>query len=215
MRARRPLALAATGLALTLTLAGCGSSGDHSSISSGTGTTSAKAAPSPADAAADRTADISFAQLMIPHHQQALEMADLALTQASSPQVKTLAQQIKAAQDPEIQQMRSWLAAWGAPEQMEGVTASEGSMDHSGMDMGGLTSAGMMSAEDMQELMGVRGAEFDRKWLQMMIAHHQGAITMANQVLSSTNDAEVKKLGEAVVAGQSDEISRMQELLAG
>jgi len=219
MQARRPFALAATGLALALTLAACGSSGDHPAASSGTAASSAAAATwsagtVSAEAATGRAADISFAQLMIPHHQQALEMADLALTQAVSPQVRALAQQIKAAQDPEIQQMKSWLAAWGAPEQMEGATASDGSMGHSGMDMGGMTSAGMMSAEDMQKLKNARGAGFDRMWLQMMIAHHQGAITMADQVLSSTSDAAVKKLAEAIVAGQTDEVSQMQKLLA-
>ncbi len=108
--------------------------------------------------------------------------------------------------------MQGWLAAWGAPEQME----MDGRlMDHSGMDMGGMTSAGMMSAEDMQALMGASGAEFDRMWLQMMIAHHQGAVTMAQQVLTTTNDADVTKLAEAVVAGQTAEITTMQKLLAG
>jgi uncharacterized protein (DUF305 family) len=162
-----------------------------------------------------RTADISFAQLMIPHHEQAIEMADIALDKGAGPEVTQLAQEIKAAQDPEIAQMKRWLSAWGAPEQMESATASDGSMDHSGMDMGGMSMAGMMSAEDMSKLMDASGAEFDRMWLQMMIAHHQGAITMANQVLAATSDAEVKKLADAVVAGQTAEIATMQKLLAG
>jgi uncharacterized protein (DUF305 family) len=208
MRARRPLALAATGLALVLTLAACGSTGDHSPMTTDSSGSSGQAQ-------AGRDADITFAQLMIPHHQQAVEMADLALAQSTDPEITKLAEQIKAAQDPEIAQMKEWLAAWGAPEQMEGATASDGSMDHSGMDMGGMTSAGMMSAEDMQKLMDASGADFDRMWLQMMIAHHQGAVAMANQVLSSTNDAQVKKLAEAVVAGQTQEIATMQQLLAG
>ena len=206
MSARRPLALAATGLALVLTLAACGS-GDHSAMTSGGASTAAVAGEG-------RTADISFAQLMIPHHEQAIEMADLALAQASSPEVKKLAEDIKAAQDPEIAQMKGWLSAWGAPEQMEGSTASDGSMDHSGMDMGGMSMAGMMSAEDMQKLMDASGADFDRMWLQMMIAHHQGAVAMANQVLAASDDPEVKKLAEAVVAGQTAEITTMQKLLA-
>ena len=208
MRARRPLALAATGLALALTLAACGSSADHSTMTTDN-------AGSATSTAAGRDADIAFAQLMIPHHQQALEMAEMALAQASSPEVKKLAEEIKAAQDPEIAQMKSWLAAWGAPEQMDGSTSSGGSMDHSGMDMGGMSSAGMMSAEDMQKLMDASGADFDRMWLQMMIAHHQGAITMANQVLTTTSDAQVKALAEAVVSGQTTEIETMQKLLAG
>jgi uncharacterized protein (DUF305 family) len=208
MSARRPLALAATGLALVLTLAACGSTGDHSPMTTDSSGSSGQAQ-------VGRDADITFAQLMIPHHQQAVEMADLALAQSTDPEITKLAEQIKAAQDPEIAQMKEWLAAWGAPEQMEGATASDGSMDHSGMDMGGMTSAGMMSAEDMQKLMAASGADFDRMWLQMMIAHHQGAVAMANQVLSSTNDAQVKKLAEAVVAGQTQEIATMQQLLAG
>lgn len=206
MRARRPLALAATGLALVLTLAACGS-GDHSSMTGGASTA--------AVTGEGRTADISFAQLMIPHHEQAIEMADIALEKGAGPEVTKLAQDIKAAQDPEIAQMKGWLSAWGAPEQMEGATASDGSMDHSGMDMGGMSMAGMMSAEDMQTLMDASGADFDRMWLQMMIAHHQGAISMANQVLAATSDEEVKKLAEAVVAGQTAEITTMQKLLAG
>jgi uncharacterized protein (DUF305 family) len=207
MRARRPLALAATGLALVLTLAACGS-GDHASMSNGSASTAAVTGEG-------RTADISFAQLMIPHHEQAIEMADIALDKGAGPEVMQLAQDIKAAQDPEIAQMKGWLSAWGAPEQMEGATASDGSMDHSGMDMGGMSMAGMMSAEDMSKLMDASGAEFDQMWLQMMVAHHQGAITMANQVLAATSDAEVKKLADAVVAGQTAEIATMQKLLAG
>jgi uncharacterized protein (DUF305 family) len=219
MRARRTLALIA-GLAAALTLAACGSSGNSTTGGAttpnvaATGTQPAPAATASAKATAGRAGDISFAQLMIPHHQQALEMADLAQDQAVSAQVRNLAQQIKAAQDPEIQQMVAWLAAWGAPEQMAGSSASDGSMDHSGMDMGGMTSAGMMSDEDMRKLTDARGADFDRMWLQMMIAHHQGAVSMARQVLATTSDAGVKKLADAVVAGQSDEITQMQKLLA-
>jgi uncharacterized protein (DUF305 family) len=208
MSARRPLALAATGLALALTLAACGT-GDHSSM-----TTSGGSAASP-QAGTGSEADIAFAQLMIPHHQQAVEMADLALANTSSDQVKALAAQIKAAQDPEITQMRGWLSGWGAPQQMDGATASDGSMDHSGMDMGGMSSDGMMSAEDMANLAAARGDDFDRMWLAMMIAHHQGALTMATQVLTTTSDAEVKQLAQAVVTGQTDEITTMQKLLAG
>jgi uncharacterized protein (DUF305 family) len=78
-------------------------------------------------------ADITFAQLMIPQHEQAVQMADMALSQATTPEVQQLAQQIKDAQDPEIQQMRSWLQSWGAPEQMDGMDG----MDHGSMDMGG------------------------------------------------------------------------------
>lgn len=209
MRARRPLALAATGLAIALTLAACGASAGPSV------TTTSAAAGSATQAGTGTDAEISFAQLMVPHHHQAVEMADLALGKSTNPEVKKLAEQIKAAQDQEMAQMKGWLSAWGAPEQMDGATASDGSMDHSGMDMGGMKSSGMMTADDLAKLKTASGADFDRMWLQMMIAHHQGAISMANQVIGEISNPQVTQLAKAVVAGQTQEISTMQQLLAG
>jgi uncharacterized protein (DUF305 family) len=156
--------------------------------------------------------DIAFAQLMIPHHQQAIQMADLASTNASSEEVKALAAQIKAAQDPEISMMSQWLTGWGAPLEMEGTT--DGGMDHGDMDMGGMTVAGMMSTQDMDTLGAATGADFDTMWLQMMIAHHQGAIAMAQQVADTTTNPAVQDLADAVIAGQTTEITTMQQLLA-
>ena len=149
-----------------------------------------------------RDADIAFAQMMIPHHQQAVEMSDIALSKGAGPEVTELATEIKGAQDPEIAQMRSWLSTWGASEAMD-----HGS-DHSGMP-------GMMSDDQMQQLRGSSGEQFDRMWMEMMIAHHEGAITMAKDVLATTVDPDVTKLAEAVVAGQTAEIAQMRELLAG
>mgnify|MGYP002395344068 FL=1 len=88
-------------------------------------------------------------------------------------------------------------------------------MDHGSSDMGGMSMAGMMSEQDMANLTDATGEDFDRMWLGMMIAHHQGALAMANQVLTTTTDADVKKLAEAVVAGQTAKITTMQNLLAG
>ncbi len=200
MRARRPLALAATGLALVLTLAACGS-GDHSSMTGGASTA--------AVTGEGRTADISFAQLMIPHHEQAVQMADMALQKATTPEVQQLAQQIKDAQDPEIQQMRGWLTAWGAPEQMAGMDG----MDHGDMDMGGQTAAGMMTDQDMSALMDASGTDFDQMWLAMMIAHHKGAIEMAQTAKADTTNPDVTALADAIVAGQTSEIDTMEKLL--
>lgn len=147
-----------------------------------------------------------FAQMMIPHHQQAVQMADIALGKPSaSPKVRELATQIKAAQDPEIAQMSDWLKAWGAS------TATSSGMGH-GMDHG-MGSGGMMSDSDLTALKTAEGADFDRKWLTGMIAHHQGAVMMANQVLSTTSDPQVKALAEAIVKGQNSEITTMQGLL--
>ncbi|MBT9257402.1 DUF305 domain-containing protein [Phycicoccus sp. MAQZ13P-2] len=167
-----------------------GMSGMSSSSASATaGGSAARGAPG----------DVMFAQMMIPHHQQAVEMADLALDAKaeSSEQVRALATDIKAAQDPEIQTMQGWLTSWGAP-------ASAG-MDH-GMP-------GMMGETEMASLKDATGADFDRQWLTMMIAHHEGAITMAQDVLSSTKDAEVRTLADAIIKAQQQEIATMQELL--
>lgn len=161
--------------------------------------------------------DIAFAQSMIPHHQQAIEMADLALDPQSgaSEQVQELAQQIKAAQDPEIQQMTQWLQAWGAPTAMPGATDGSGvaGMDHSGHDMGAMTMSGMMTAEQMQQLQQARGTDFDQMWLTMMIAHHQGAISMAQQAQVS-NSNQVTTLTDAIITGQQQEITTMQQLMS-
>lgn len=207
MRYARPLALAVTGLALTATLVACGASTNDGGMNDGTSSSSS---------VTGQAADVAFAQLMIPHHAQAIEMAELALEYGSSVEVKTLATQIKGAQDPEIAAMTQWLDGWDAPLQMPGSDESGmPGMDHSDMDTGGMSASGMMSEEDMNSLGQARGADFDSMWLQMMIAHHQGAIAMAEQVLATTTDEQVKDLAQDVVAGQNAEINTMQQLLAG
>jgi uncharacterized protein (DUF305 family) len=194
--------------AVSAVLAAC-SGGTTTTIES---STPAASAPATATAAAG---DVAFAQLMIPHHQQAVAMADLALQNADSAQVTALAKQIKAAQDPEITQMKGWLTMWGAPMTMEGSDASGmPGMDHGGMDMGGVTANGMMTAEDMAALGKAKGAEFDRMWLQMMINHHQGAIQMAEQVKATTTDPQVQQLADTIIAAQTAEIATMQQELS-
>lgn len=153
-----------------------------------------------------RSGDVMFAQMMIPHHEQAVEMADLALEKDGvSAEVQDLATDIKAAQDPEIKTMSGWLGEWGAS-----ATASGNGMNHGGGNDAG---AGMMSDDDMQSLRAAEGAEFDKQWLTMMIEHHEGAVDMAKDVLKTTQDPEVRALAEAVVSGQEAEISTMQGLL--
>ena len=195
---KRSIALAGAGLAAVLALGACGAGADDSESMGGmNGHGSSSAAPPPSGSAS-RAGDVMFAQMMIPHHQQAVEMADLALENAStSSDVKGLAQQVKAAQDPEIATMNGWLREWGAP--------TSAPMDHG--------TSGMMSDEDMASLKAAEGAEFNRMWLEMMIDHHQGAVTMAQDVLSSTEDPEVKNLAQAVVDGQKKEIATMQGML--
>ncbi len=208
MRAR-PILIATAGLAVTLTLAGCNSATDSAAPAGSPPSSTSSSLASPT---AGSDTDIAFAQLMIPHHQQAIEMADLAASNASSAEVKALAAQIKTAQDPEIAKMTQWLGAWGAPLEMEGTT--DGGMDHGDMDMGGMTVAGMMTAEDMETLGQATGTAFDTMWLQMMIAHHQGAISMAQQVADTTTNPAVQELADAIIAGQTAEIATMQQMLA-
>lgn len=179
--------------------------GGSTAGTSTTPTAAGASATSVATVAAGSDADISFAQLMIPHHQQAVAMADLALARDTSNEVRSLAEQIKAAQDPEIQLMTGWLQAWGAPIQM--------GEDHGGHDMGGMTMSGMMSDQQMQELSDATGAAFDQMWLEMMIAHHQGAISMAQQVKVQSTNPDVATLADAVISGQTAEIATMQAIL--
>lgn len=153
--------------------------------------------------------DVSFAQEMIGHHQQAVEMSTMALSQAASPKVKDLATRIKAAQDPEIQMMKGWLSSWDEPE-----TASSGGTHHGG---GGGTMAsgtGMMTDAQMTELRGASGAAFDRMFLTMMIEHHQGAVTMARTEIEKGKHVPAKQLAQTIIDAQQKEITEMQGLLA-
>ena len=119
----------------------------------------------PAADADHNAADIAFASDMIPHHQQAVEMADLAAQRASNAQVKSLAAAIKAAQDPEIQTMSGWLSQWGQP-----VPSDTDGHDMADMSHGdGATMEGMMTDEEMQRLAAASGADFDQLWLELMI----------------------------------------------
>ena len=138
-------------------------------------------------------ADIDFAEMMIPHHEQAIVMSDLALTNSSSEEILALAQEIKAAQSPEIELMKSW----------SGVNAST----HMGHMMDG-----MLSDSQIQQLRDSEGATFDRLFLEGMIAHHEGAITMAQDVIGSGNK-EVAALAAAIIEAQEKEIALMKDLL--
>lgn len=140
--------------------------------------------------------ELMFAQMMIPHHEQAVTMSELALENTTNPDVLALATAIRDAQGPEITQMQSWL------------DDSNYSGTHAGhMDMGG-----MLSDKEIAELAIAKSAEFDRIFLEGMIAHHEGAIQMAEMIKDSTN-SEVKKLFNNIVSSQSAEIEAMKALL--
>ena len=154
---------------------------------------------------AHNQADIAFATEMIPHHRQAVQMADMALTQATNADVKTLAQAIKAAQDPEIVQMSGWLAGWQQPIPSSS-TSGMGGMDHTG--------TGMMSDADMTSLGNASGAAFDRMWVSMMIRHHQGAVSMATTEQSAGQNPDAKKLAQSIITSQTTQITQLTALLS-
>ncbi|GAA2852802.1 DUF305 domain-containing protein [Streptosporangium fragile] len=138
-------------------------------------------------------ADVRFAEEMIPHHRQALEMAGLVLDRTSSQAVRRLAERITAAQRPEIAAMTSWLRALGRPP--------GGHEDHT------------VTPAQMNELRAARGAAFDRLFLTLMIAHHEAAMTMAGRQLREGTDRVMIATAKDVLSGQGTEIARMRRLL--
>ena len=207
---RRAL-LAGVAVSATVVLSACG--GDTSPSGSGMGQGPGMMSPgAPASAStgasAFNNADVMFARMMIPHHRQAIEMADLAATRAADPQVKALAGTIKAAQQPEIDTMTGWLSgAAGMP-----MPGSSGGSSMPGTVPGGMQ--GSMSQADMSKLAAAKGTVFDKQFLTMMIAHHQGAITMAKQESAAGANADAKALAAKIVTDQQAQITTMQTLLA-
>lgn len=194
--------------ATTLTLAACGSSktsGVDSMSTSGGSAPAASASSSMSMSDSHNQADLAFATGMIPHHGQAIDMADMAVKKATNSQVKQLGIQIKAAQDPEISTMSGWLKEWDAP-------VPSASMP--GMDMGGTSMNGMMSADEMKQLGATTGTAFDKLWVQMMIKHHQGAIAMAKTELASGQYPQAKALAQSISNSQAKEVTTMQSLLS-
>ncbi|GGL57477.1 DUF305 domain-containing protein [Planomonospora parontospora] len=191
---------AVAGIGALVLLTGCG--GEDSATAPTGAATSAPTttAASQPPSAAFNDADVTFAQTMIVHHQQAVEMAELAQTRAADSEVKDLAAKIKAAQDPEITTMTGWLSAWGKP-----TAPAEGH--------GGHAMSGMMTEEDMEKLKAATGAEFDRMFLEMMIAHHSGAIEMAKTEQAQGINPEAKQLAATIVTAQQAEIEQMRKIL--
>lgn len=186
-------------LAGALVLTGC-SDGPEGSRSDSTGSaSSATASTQPADV---NDADVAFAQGMIPHHEGALMMAEMAVDRATDPRVVELAQRIEAGQTPEIDLMTGWLEEWGQP--LEEASGDMGGMDHGSGDMGG------MDIEAMPD----SGPDFDRMWLEAMIEHHRGAVQMAQTESRDGRNPEALKLAEVITETQNAEIAEMQQLLS-
>ncbi|WP_282692699.1 DUF305 domain-containing protein [Streptomyces sp. CC208A] len=198
-RTSRTLALAGAVAGAALLLAACGD--DGSTDGTGQGPTTSASAPASAPASDSfNDADVTFAQMMIPHHQQALEMAKLADGRAEDADVKKIVAAVEQAQDPEIQKMKAWLKGWGKPE-----SAHAG---HSTASM-----AGMMSEQDMKDLAAAKGKDFDRTFAELMIAHHEGAVEMAKEEQKNGGNAEAKALAADVVRTQSAEIAELRKIL--
>lgn len=201
MKKSRMAAFAAAPVALALALAGCATTGDTGSGMPGMDHGgSGSSSPSAVVQGEFNVADSMFAMMMIPHHEQAIEMSDTILAKTGVDQrVLDLAQQIKSAQAPEIELMQSWLDDWGMP--------SSGGMD--GMDHGD----GMMSDDDMDALEAADGAEAARLYLEQMIEHHEGAIEMAQDELDDGASPDVLALAQRIITSQTEEIAAMRELL--
>jgi uncharacterized protein (DUF305 family) len=202
---KRFTSISATAVAAALFLAGCGSDTGSNTAGESTGmdhsTMSHSAAPGSSDAGGTHnSADAMFAQMMIPHHEQAVQMSDIMLAKEDlEPQIAQLAEDIKAAQGPEIEKMTGWLQTWDEPMQMSGDHAMEG----------------MLSPDDLAELEAAQGAEASRLFLTQMIEHHEGAIAMAEEEAANGQDPDAVALAETIVADQKAEIEKMNNLLAG
>lgn len=194
-----PITLGMSAIALAIALTGC---------STGNGSDSPTTSESSTVAA--NTADETFVTMMIPHHQQAVEMADIVLDKEGvDPRIVDLAQQIKEAQGPEIERMLSWLEDWGVD-----YDPNVGSMD--AMDHGSMAESedGMMTADDMSSLENADGVGASRLFLEQMIVHHVGAVDMARIALDDGQHPDVLELAQQVTDDQTVEINAMEDLLA-
>lgn len=143
-------------------------------------------------------ADMMFLQMMIPHHQQAIDISNLALKSSQDKELLALAKIIARDQAAEIVQMKAWLKAAGASEDM----------GHEMHNMGG-----MLGDTELSALNAATGKEFDILWLKGMTDHHDGAIHMT-QMIEDAKNAEIKAFGEKVIKDQSAQIAQMKEMLA-
>ncbi len=148
--------------------------------------------------------DVAFVNNMIPHHQQAVDLAALAQGRSTNAQLLALAQQISAAQQPEINVMKVFLVQW-----KENPDADSGHAGH------GSTMQGMVDDATMAKLQSSNGAEFDKLWLESMISHHQGAIEMAKAEIANGDNVDAKSLAKNIVTTQEAEIGQMKQMLGG
>lgn len=196
MRALTQVMTAATAVA-ALTLAGCGSTTE------GESTDASDVSPE------HNSADVDFAAGMIPHHAQALEMVEMAADRPLDPEVEELAASIEEAQAPEIETLTTWLEVWDeeVPD-VDGMSAKEmeGMEGTDGME-------GMMSAMSMRQLENAPDEAFQDVWLALMLAHHKGAVAMADAQIANGENPEAIELAEDIRDSQSAEIETMNSLI--
>lgn len=201
----RAIALPAGVLAGVLVLAGCAA---QDGVTPGMGGGPGGMMTQTSEPGADfNAADEMFLVMMIPHHQQAIEMADILLDKSGIPdEVTELAQKIKDAQGPEIETMRSWLEEWNVDydEDAMGGMGGMGGMGHGD---------GMMSDGDMTALEDASGAHAARLFLEQMIVHHEGAIDMGEMALRGAQNPDVIALIDKIIADQTAEIATMRDLV--
>jgi uncharacterized protein (DUF305 family) len=194
-------ALTTATLGAVVMLGACSTNDDMPGMGHGT----ASANPSSAGKSADfNDADVMFTQKMIPHHDQAVAMSDMILAKSRvKPDVQALANQIKAAQQPEIDTMNGWLKTWGQNFSPDSGGAHHGSDD------------GMATTEEMRKLDQADGPTAQTMYLQMMIKHHQGAITMAKTEIDTGKNPAAIQMANNIVTTQRREIATMNSLLSG
>lgn len=218
-------------LAATLGLSGCGGAEDSTDASPSDASSSASPdggdgsgvrvirpgepgeepaeGPSELDPGAYNEADVEFMSMMIPHHRQALVISDLAAERAEAKGVRRIASRIRDAQAPEIQAMARWLETRGEDVPQPEDDSVDMAEEMSEMGMGDM---GMLSADQLLELVEADGEEFDRLFLDAMIGHHQGAVDMTDQLQTEGSDIQALEMAADINIGQTAEIGRMQDV---
>ena len=207
---QKSLAMTAAAAAVLLGLSACSGTGTESETTGTTATTTSAAESAAEHSEAEHSeADVMFAQMMMPHHEQAIGMSDIILAKDGVPaEVTTLAEEIKAAQGPEIAQLTEWLEQWGVP-----VMPADEHGGHGGHDMSEME--GMLSEEELQELSDAPGPEAATLFLEQMIAHHEGAVAMAEDEVANGSYQPAIDMAQTIIETQQAEIDEMKKLLDG
>jgi len=192
-------------------LASCSSPASDEHAGHQQGSSSSQSSPA-AQPAGFNEQDVDFATNMIPHHQQAIEMAAMVPDRSTDPAVLKLASDISAAQGPEIETLKVFLVQWR--QGADTPAPSESPDPHQAMDPS-MDMQGMVDAAAIANLASLKGPEFDKLWMQSMISHHEGAIEMANAEIAGGANVDAKTLAQQIVTAQQGEITQMKQMLGG